>query len=680
MAANGNSSGGGEVSNGETGVDHERLWQAADKLRGSIDAAEYKHVVLGLIFLKYISDAFEARRAKLAEELAADGIEGDQAEKLLESRDEYAAENVFWVPPEARWQAIQNQARQANIATLIDDAMYAIERDNPKLKGKLPRDYARRSIAPERLGGLIDMIGSISLWEPSPQTPLPGGEGRQSTTDERYPRPLGEGGRRPGEGQARRVSSTDLLGRVYEYFLGKFAAAEGKLGGEFFTPRSVVRLLVEMIEPYEGRVYDPCCGSGGMFVQSEKFAEAHGGSHRDISIFGQESNPTTWRLAHMNLAIRGIEANLGEQPADSFVRDLHPDLKADYILANPPFNISDWSGNLLRDDVRWKFGVPPVGNANYAWIQHFIHHLAPANGHGGGIAGFVMANGSLSSNSGGEGEIRKNIIEADLVDCIIAMPTQLFLTTGIPVSLWFVSRDKTGRNIKNGGRDRSGETLFIDARQMGTLETRTLRVLSGRDEVPLQPDSDIGKIARTYHAWRGETDAGDYEDIPGFCKSVDLDEIEKHGYVLTPGRYVGAAEVEDDLPAPRPGIYFVYVIACEGGSYYIGHTDNLRRRWEEHLSGKGADWTKRNRPRYIPHYEEFHSREEAVAREKELKTTAGRRWVKKAIAEGRARQAGGEPFNEKMQRLTAELQECFAESDRLQDRIKKNLEGVGYGL
>ena len=536
------------VSASEIGVDPEMLWQTADKLRGTVDAAEYKHVVLGLIFLKYISDAFEARRAALADELQADGIEGKQAERLLESRDEYTAENVFWVPPEARWANIQNQGKQPNIAKLIDDAMYAIERDNPKLKGKLPRDYARRGIPAERMGGLIDQIASIAI----------------------------------GTDQAR---AKDVLGRVYEYFLGKFAAAEGKLGGEFFTPRSVVRLLVEMIEPYEGRVYDPCCGSGGMFVQSERFAEAHGGNQRDISIFGQESNPTTWRLAHMNLAIRGIEANLGEQPADSFVRDLHPDLKADYILANPPFNVSDWSGQLLRDDVRWKFGVPPVGNANYAWIQHFINHLAPPDGRGGGIAGFVMANGSLSSNTGGEGEIRKAIIEADLVDCIVAMPPQLFLTTGIPVCLWFISRDKSGTKLKSAGRDCRGQTLFIDARQMGEMETRALRVLTGREEYPLPLDSDIGKIAGTYHAWRGEADAGEYEDVPGFCKAATLEEIKKHGYVLTPGRYVGAAEVEDD----------------------------------------------------------------------------------------------GEPFDEKMERLTAELYEQFAESRQLEARIKKNLEGLGYG-
>ncbi|MDF2369927.1 MAG: class I SAM-dependent DNA methyltransferase [Rhizobiaceae bacterium] len=499
----------------ELGINPEALWAAADKLRGSIDAAEYKHVVLGLIFLKYISDAFETRREALRLELEADGITGASAENMLESRDEYTAENVFWVPVEARWAEIQAKGKTPNIGKLIDDAMYAIERDNPKLKGKLPRDYARRGISPERLGGLIDQIASIAVG-------------------------------------TKEAQKKDILGRVYEFFLGKFAAAEGKLGGEFFTPSSIVRLMVEMIEPYEGRVYDPACGSGGMFVQSERFAEAHGGSKRDLSVFGQESNPTTWRLAHMNLAIRGIEANLGEQPADSFTRDLHPDLKADYILANPPFNISDWSGELLRKDTRWKYGAPPVGNANYAWIQHFIHHLAPPNGKGGGIAAFVMANGSLSSNSGGEGEIRKQIIEADLVDCIIAMPPQLFLTTGIPVCLWFVTRDKTGKHLDKGrgGRDRSGETLFIDARDLGAMEegSRTLRFLSGRDHPTSPPpaETEIGRIAGSYHAWRGEKDAGAYEDVKGFCKAATLDEIRKYSHVLTPGSYVGSAARKAD--------------------------------------------------------------------------------------------------------------------------------------
>lgn len=506
----------------------EILWKAADTLRGQVDAAEYKHVVLGLLFLKYISDAFEARRDELNAELLADGIAGVQLERLLENRDEYTAERVFWVPPEARWANLQNQAARPDIATLIDDAILAVERDNPTLKGKLPRDYARRSIAPEKMKGLIDLIADIGF-------------------------------------KGDRAKARDTLGRVYEYFLSKFAQAEGKLGGEFFTPRSIVRLLVEMLEPYEGRVYDPCCGSAGMFVQSERFVEAHGGQKTDISIFGQESNPTTWRLAHMNLAIRGIEANLGSQPADSFLRDLHPDLKADYILANPPFNISDWSGKLLADDVRWRYGTPPVGNANYAWIQHFIHHLAPPNGRGGGVAGFVMANGSLSSGSGGEGEIRQRIVEADLVDCIVALPAQLFLTTGIPASLWFLTRDKTGRNLKHGGRDHKGETLFIDARKLGMMQTRTLRVLTGGDDGESmladglgdpKPDSDIGRIAYAFRQWRGEPAPDwwdekqcgkwEYRDIPGFCKRETIEGIQKHGFVLTPGRYVGAEEQEDD--------------------------------------------------------------------------------------------------------------------------------------
>jgi len=504
------------------------LWKSADVLRGQIDAAEYKHVVLGLLFLKYISDSFEARREELKIELESDGITGPQLESLLENRDEYTAERVFWVPPEARWANLQNQAARPDVATLIDDAILAVERDNPNLKGKLPRDYARRGIAPEKMKGLIDLIAGIGF-------------------------------------KGDRAKARDTLGRVYEYFLGKFAQAEGKLGGEFFTPRCIVRLLVEMIEPYEGRVYDPCCGSAGMFVQSERFVEAHGGQKTDISIFGQESNPTTWRLAHMNLAIRGIEANLGSQPADSFLRNLHPDLKADYILANPPFNVSDWSGKLLADDVRWRYGTPPVGNANYAWIQHFIHHLAPPNGRGGGVTGFVMANGSLSSGSGGEGKIRQRIVEADLVDAIVALPAQLFLTTGIPACLWFLTRDKTGKNLKHGGRDRRGGTLFIDARKLGTLQTRTLRVLSGGDDGETlladglgdpKPDTDIGRIVTAFRQWRGEpapewwseAEHGEwaYRDVPGFCKSETIKGMSKHGFVLTPGRYVGVEEQEDD--------------------------------------------------------------------------------------------------------------------------------------
>ena len=506
----------------------EILWKSADSLRGQIDAAEYKHVVLGLLFLKYISDSFEARRGDLKGELDAEGISGPQVEILLESRDEYTAERVFWVPPEARWQHLQNQAAQPNIATLIDDAILAVERDNPNLKGKLPRDYARRGIASEKMKGLIDLIANIGF-----------------TGD--------------------RANARDTLGRVYEYFLGKFAQAEGKLGGEFFTPRCIVRLLVEMLEPYEGRVYDPCCGSAGMFVQSERFVEAHGGQKTDISIFGQESNPTTWRLAHMNLAIRGIEANLGKQPADVFLRNLHPDLKADYILANPPFNISDWSGKLLAADVRWRYGMPPVGNANYAWIQHFIHHLAPPTDRGGGVAGFVMANGSLSTGFGSEAKIRQRIVEADLVDAIIALPAQLFLTTGIPACLWFLARDKTGRNLKRYGRDRRGETLFVDARKLGTMQTRTLRVLTGDSDGETiladgmgdpRFDSDLGRIIYTFRQWRGEPaptwwdeeQHADwaYHDIPGFCKTETIARIGKHGFVLTPGRYVGTEEVEDD--------------------------------------------------------------------------------------------------------------------------------------
>ena len=462
----------------------QKLWEMADKLRGHMDAAVYKHVVLGLIFLKYISDAFQEKH---------DALQATAETKYTdpEDRDEYAAANIFWVPKQARWPSLQAKAKQPTIGKLIDDAMVAIEKENPTLKGVLAKDYARPSLDKTRLGELIDLVSTIGL----------------------------------GDEESR---SKDILGRVYEYFLGRFAAAEGKSGGEFYTPRCVVKLLVDMIEPYKGRVFDPCCGSGGMFVQSESFVESHGGRVGDIAIYGQESNFTTWRLAKMNLAIRGIDANLGAEQADSFHRDLHPDLKADFVLANPPFNDSDWGGDRLREDARWKHGTPPTGNANYAWIQHFIHHLSPK-----GIAGFVMANGSMSSGQSGEGDIRKAIVEADLVDCMIAMPGQLFYTTGIPVCLWFVTRNK-----KNGKlRSRKGETLFIDARKLGTLIDRTHRELS---------DDEIKRIADTYHAWRGEKDAGEYEDIPGFCKSATSVDIESHDHVLTPGRYVGAEELEDD--------------------------------------------------------------------------------------------------------------------------------------
>ena len=461
-----------------------QMWNAADKLRGHMDASEYKHVVLGLIFLKYISDAFQAKYKQL--EATKDSEYTDP-----EDRDEYAAANIFWVPKEARWNILQSNARQPTIGKIIDDAMVAIEKENPTLKGVLTKDYSRPSLDKYRLGELIDIIGKIGL----------------------------------GDDESR---SKDILGRVYEYFLGRFAAAEGKGGGEFYTPRSVVNLLVRMIEPYKGRVYDPCCGSGGMFVQSESFVEERGGRLGDIAIYGQESNPTTWRLAMMNLAIRGLDANLGGQHADTFHNDLHKDLRADFILANPPFNMSDWGGERLREDARWKYGIPPVNNANYAWIQHFIHHLSPT-----GVAGFVMANGSMSTNTNSEGEIRRNIIEADLVDCMIALPGQLFYTTQIPVCLWFLARNK-----KNGKfRDRRGQTLFIDARKLGSLIDRTHKDFY---------DEEIDKVATTYHAWRGEKEAGEYKDVPGFCKSATTDEIRENGYVLTPGRYVGAAEIEDD--------------------------------------------------------------------------------------------------------------------------------------
>jgi type I restriction enzyme M protein len=458
-----------------------KLWAAADALRNNMDAAEYKHVILGLIFLKYISDAFEAKHA----ELEAQKAEGADPE----DRDEYRAASIFWVPKESRWSHLKASAPQPTIGTIVDDAMAAIERDNLSLKGVLPKDYARPGLDKQRLGQIINLVSDIALG---------------SAADR----------------------AKDTRGRVYEYFLARFASAEGKSGGQFYTPAPVVRVLVEMLAPYKGRVYDPCCGSGGMFVQSEKFIEAHAGKLGDISIYGQESNYTTWRLAKMNLAIRGIEAQIAH--GDTFHNDRHPDLRADYVLANPPFNDSDWRGDLLMDDRRWEYGVPPASNANFAWVQHFIAHLSPT-----GLAGFVLANGSMSSNQSGEGEIRKAIIEADLVDCMVALPGQLFYSTQISVCLWIFARNK-----KNGRfRDRRGESLFIDARKLGTMSDRVHRELT---------DADIEKIAGTYHAWRGDEIAADYVDVPGFCMAAKLEDIRQHGHVLTPGRYVGAETVADD--------------------------------------------------------------------------------------------------------------------------------------
>lgn len=471
------------------------LYQAADKLRNNMDAAEYKHVVLGLIFLKYISDSFEEKYTSLIQDYG-DPLnpffikEETNRVQYAEDRDEYLAENIFYVPKEARWSYLQAKAKQPEIGKLIDDAMHAIENENPRLKGVLPKNYARPTLDKQTLGELVDLIGTIGL----------------------------------GEEEDR---SMDILGRVYEYFLARFASAEGKRGGQFYTPRCIVQLLVEMIAPYKGRVYDPCCGSGGMFVQSEEFVEAHGGQRDDISIFGQESNPTTRQLALMNLAIRGIEANLGQEHADSFHDDMHPDLKVDYILANPPFNSSDWGGDRLPEDKRWVYGTPPTGNANYAWVQHFIHHLAP-----NGIAGFVLANGSMSTNTANEGEIRKNIVEADLVDCMVALPGQLFYSTSIPVCLWFIARNKDNERF----RKRTGETLFIDARRLGKMIDRVHRELTS---------AEMTRIAETYHAWRGD-EVGEYNDVPGFCKSTTFAEIQENSNVLTPGRYVGAEVQEED--------------------------------------------------------------------------------------------------------------------------------------
>lgn len=459
-----------------------QLFKAADKLRKNIDAAEYKHIVLGLIFLKYISDAFDV----LYQKLKAEKEEGADPE----DKDEYKAENVFWVPPEARWVYLHSRAKLPSIGKDLDAAMEAIERSNPTLKGILPKEYAKPNLDKAALGGLIDLVGDIALGDEASK-------------------------------------SKDIIGRVYEYFLGEFASLEGKKGGQFYTPRSIVELMVEMIQPLRGRVFDPACGSGGMFVMSEKFVKAHQGRIDDISIYGQESNYTTYRLCRMNLAIRGIDGSqVSWNSEGSFLKDAHPDLKSDFILANPPFNQSDWGGDILKGDGRWKFGLPPEGNANFAWIQHMVHHLAPK-----GIMATVLANGSLSSNTSGEGDIRQKLVNEDLVDCIVALPKQLFYNTGIPACIWFISRKRLG----NGDRKRTGEILFLDASEMGHLVDRVHR------EFTIE---DVQKIAGTYHEWRKQN--GKYEDEKGFSKSATLAEVQKHGYVLTPGRYVGIKDVEDD--------------------------------------------------------------------------------------------------------------------------------------
>jgi type I restriction enzyme M protein len=473
------------------------LWATADKLRANMDAAEYKHIVLGLIFVKYISDTFQTRRDELtvrfsdpADEYFLDDVDAEMLADELEDRDYYKEVNVFWVPEAARWETLRAQAKQADIGKRIDDALALIEAENPKLKGILDKRYARVQLPDGKLGELVDLISAI-------------GFGESSDTAKNHAR--------------------DILGQVYEYFLGQFASAEGKRGGQFYTPASIVKTLVAVLAPHHGKVYDPCCGSGGMFVQSERFIEAHGGKIGDVSIYGQEANPTTWRLAAMNLAIRGIDFNLGKEPADTFVRDQHADLRADFVLANPPFNISDWWHGSLEGDPRWVYGTPPQGNANYAWLQHMLYHLKST-----GRAGIVLANGSMSSSQNSEGDIRRAMVDADKVEVMIALPGQLFFNTQIPACLWFLVKEK---------RARPGEVLFIDARKLGSMISRVQCEFT--EEV-------IDKIAGTVAAWRGEADSGEYQDVAGFCRTVALAEIAEHGHVLTPGRYVGAEAVEDD--------------------------------------------------------------------------------------------------------------------------------------
>ena len=593
-----------------------QLFKAADKLRKNIDAAEYKNVALGLIFLKYISESFQELYDKLAQDEFSDP----------EDRDEYISENIFFVPEQARWKNLQAKAKLPTIGQELDNAMEAIEKENPELKNVLPKVFGKPNLDKASLGQLIDLISNTEL-------------------------------------QVENTKSKDLFGRVYEYFLGEFANAEGKKGGQFYTPKSIVKLMVEMIEPYKGRVYDPACGSGGMFVMSEKFVQEHSGNIKDITIYGQESNQTTWKLSKMNLAIRNINSQfVAWNTEGSFLKDAHPDLKADYILANPPFNQSDWGVDILQDDARWKYGKPPAGNANFGWMEHMLYHLAPH-----GVMATVLANGSLSSNTSGEGEIRKTLIQYDLVECIVALPKQLFYNTGIPACIWILRRERKTR--LPGSQTGNKEILFIDASDMGFLKDRVHREFT---------EEDIDTIANSYHNWRKNPEQ--YEDIKGFCKSAQREEVEKHGFVLTPGRYVGIKDAEDDLPAPKPNTFYVYVIKCSNDSLYIGQTQDLRKRWNEHIVGKASDWTKKYPPKFIVHHEIFSTREEAVNREKELKTTNGRRYLKKIIEDGSARQAGGIPFEDKMHKLTTTLAEQFAKEEKMNAEIKKQLAKIGFDI
>lgn len=548
-----------------------KLWSAADKLRNNLDAAVYKHVVLGLIFLKYVSDAFEERRKELREQfrdpehdyyIPKDDMSDEEYESFIEEelevRDYYVAKNVFWVPPLARWEVLKENNKLAagseiqlpegetyefkNVARLIDDANRAIEKENPNLKDILDKTYSQKQIPQEKLGELIDLFSDANF------------------TAKEY------------KGQELEMSSKDILGHVYEYFLGEFALAEGKKGGQYYTPKSIVKLMVQMLQPFEGRVYDPAMGSGGFFVQSEEFIEEYGGKTGQISVYGQESNPTTWRLAAMNMAIRGIDFDFGKQPADSFTNDQHPDLRADYVMANPPFNVSDWWNEKLADDPRWEYGTPPKGNANFAWLQHMLYHLSP-----NGTLALLLANGSMSSNTSGEGEIRKNLLEHDLVECMVALPSQLFTNTQIPACIWFLTNNKTnGAKTPDGeGKcNRSGKVLFIDAREKGYMRDRVLRDFKPKE---------IKEIAQTLTEWQKGSE--EYEDIPGYCKSVTLEEVRKNDCVLTPGRYVGAPETEDDgIPFPEKIEKLTARLKTQ-----FNESETLEAKIKENLAGLGYE-------------------------------------------------------------------------------------------